>query len=132
MEVRVEIFGVARQGGAWHGTARLDTLRGGIPAAVGPGPAKRGFAWHGAVRRGAATHTASYGVQQCGRAGRGPARRGGAWRGYTHCPSRRAEVWHGGGKAWIGRAKRGTPWLGLANTQHPCGGAEVCLQHNKN
>ena len=55
-----------RHGGARRGRARLDTLRGGIPAEVGLGSAR-----------------------QC-REGRGS-----AWQGYTHCILRGAEVWRG-------------------------------------
>ena len=82
-----------------------------------PGAARHGRAGHG-------KHTASFGVQQFATAWRGWARRGAARLGMaTHTASY--------GVQQCGVARQGMAWRGMArpgkaNTQHPCGGAEVC------
>ena len=88
------------QGAARLGGARLDTLRGGIPAAVGPcrvwlGEAGKGMAWLHTRHLTGCRSVASQGKARLGR----------ARRGYTHCILRGAEVWLCA--AWLGTAGRG-------------------------
>ena len=102
------------QGAARLGGARLDTLRGEIPAEVGPcrvwlGEAGKGMAWlHTLHPKGCRS------VARLGRAWRGREWRGTANTRQTHGISRGAAVWRGW--AWRGGAGRGMARHGKANT----------------
>jgi hypothetical protein len=81
MDVRVEILGQARRGAVRHGKARLDALRGGIPAEVGQcaprcGEAGQGEAWQGLANTRHLTGCRSlrHGLARPGKPRRGGAR----------------------------------------------------------
>jgi hypothetical protein len=103
MRDRVESLCAAQLVLAVRGVARLDTLRGGIPAEVGHcwsvlGRAGLGLAKLHTLHPSGCSSVAIRGLVQRIRAGRCSARQ-------THCHSRRAEVWRIG--AWLGQARRG-------------------------
>ena len=129
MGERVEILGGAWRCKARRVGARLDTLRGGIPAEVGRVMARRGVArqggvWRGSARRGAANtrHLTGCrslrgvarlwcGVEGCGSAGLGKHT---ASQGVQKFVARR-------GFARRGLSGQGWARHGSANTQHPTG-----------
>jgi hypothetical protein len=117
MRDRVESLCAAQLVLAVRGVARHDTLRGGIPAEVGHcwsviGRAGLGLAKLHTLHPSGCSSVAIRGLVRRIRAGRCSARQ-------THCPLSGDRSLRQG-LAWPGAA-----WRGKANTQHPCGGAEV-------